>query len=122
MHSRAGSRSAGADELAGRLMQSLQRSAPWLCAALLLALALGCAQPRVEAPPPAPAPLSPEDAIPADLDVALRLDVARMRRALGEAVMNALRQRATEGAAGDTAEQRLIDRVQPGSAGKETDT
>jgi len=89
-------------------MQSLNRSAPWLLAALLLACAVGCAERRVVAPPPAPAALSPEDAIPGDLDVALRLDVARMRQALGDAVMNALRQRATESAAGDSAEQRLI--------------
>lgn len=84
------------------------RSARWLLAALLWAGAVGCAERRVEAPPPAPAALSPDDAIPADMDVAVRLDMARMRRALGDTATAALRQRATESAAGDSAEEQLI--------------
>jgi hypothetical protein len=48
----------------------------------LLWLVVACAPARVAAPPPGPPLGDPSDAIPADLDLAIRLDVAKMRRAL----------------------------------------
>jgi hypothetical protein len=47
------------------------------------ALALGCGPRRLPAPPDAPRIVSAAELIPADLDVVARLDLAKMRAALG---------------------------------------
>jgi hypothetical protein len=64
-------------------------------APLLLALALllpGCAKETIGPPPAAPVvELAPVRAIPADLDVVVRLDVARLREVLGAPALEALR-------------------------------
>ncbi|MEB2313720.1 MAG: hypothetical protein OZ921_09820 [Sorangiineae bacterium] len=73
-----------------------------------LALALAACGPTRIPPPAAPAttPARPEDAIPGDLDVVVRVDLRRMRAALGEAVLAGL----ARGARGD-GDARLLDRA-----------
>ncbi len=58
---------------------------PFTSGLLLAVLALGaaCSPPRVEAPPTAPSLSDPSDVMPADLDVVLRVDVARCKATLG---------------------------------------
>src|SRR6185503_14797055 len=58
-----------------------------VCAALLAA---ACSRPPAP-PPAAPATTRPADAIPADLDVVVRVDLARIRGALGPTLYAALR-------------------------------
>jgi hypothetical protein len=70
------------------------RRAATLCG---LGLALGgCGRDAVGVPPPAPAPLtSPAQSVPADLDVLVRVDVARLRDALGVTQWTELSRRAS---------------------------
>ena len=59
--------------------------------ALLLGLgAIGCGPKALPALPPAPAITSAAELIPADLDLVLRLDLARVKAALGVTVLTAL--------------------------------
>lgn len=80
----------------------------------MLALSLACAAcggpARIPAPAtPAPAFREPSDAIPADLDFAVRIDLARIRSVLGESALELLRERsAVGGASGDPDTERLI--------------
>jgi hypothetical protein len=81
-------------------------------AVLLLALtaALGCGPERLP-PPGAPAPslTDPADAIPGDLDLAVRIDLAKMRSALGPELFESLRSRAALSASGaDPGSDRLL--------------
>jgi len=77
---------------------------------LLATLAVGCGPGRI--PPPAtPAPTlrGPTDAIPAELDVALRIDLGRIRSVLGQEAFERLRQSSTSsGAHGDAETERLM--------------
>ncbi len=63
--------------------------------ALLCAALAACSAPRIP-PPAAPAPTitNPQDALPGDLDVVVRVDLARMRDALGKSALDALAKRA----------------------------
>ena len=60
------------------------------CVALLLA---GCAARRA-APPPAPSVEDPAGIVPPDLDLVLRLDLGRLRDALGQGALDELTRRA----------------------------
>lgn len=58
---------------------------------------------------PAPVALEPGEAIPADLDVVVRIDQKRIRQALGRPALEGLKERAAHGAAAHDAEsERLI--------------
>src|SRR5688572_6949110 len=61
---------------------------------LLAALALGCAGRSLGPPPPAPALTRGADALPADVDVVVRLDLRRMQSALGSELVSELRRAA----------------------------
>jgi hypothetical protein len=81
------------------------------CTLLLVgsACALGSCGPRsLPPPPPAPSLDRPQDAIPADLDVAVRLDLARMRDLLGLHTLQALRRRAPAGLIGSEPDEQLL--------------
>ena len=70
-----------------------------------------CAGPERIAPPASPAPSlgSPSDAIPGELDLALRVDLERIRGVLGESAFEALAKRGFgAGASGDVASERLL--------------
>src|SRR6188768_591637 len=59
--------------------------------ALLLGLSAAACGPKTPPPlPPAPAISSAAELIPADLDVVVRLDLARVKAALGELALTAL--------------------------------
>ncbi len=75
---------------------------------LLMLAAVGCASRQLPPPPPAPALESAEDAIPADLDVVLRIDLERMQRALGGTALAELEARARAGAGSGADEQKLM--------------
>ena len=80
-----------------------------LIALTLLVLALvGCASRQLPPPPPAPALESADDAIPADLDVVLRIDLERMQRTLGGSTLAELEARARAGAGSGVDEQKLM--------------
>ncbi len=79
--------------------------------AMLLAFALlSACGPEHIPPPKTPAPglSSPSDAIPGDLDVALRLDLHRMRDALGPAAVAELERRTPGDASAEGADARLM--------------
>jgi hypothetical protein len=71
---------------------------------------LACAQTRIGEPPRAPDANEPTDAIPADLDLVARLDLAKMRRSVGDpeldALANPFREQVKNGA-----DQRLLERA-----------
>jgi hypothetical protein len=76
---------------------------------LVSALVAGCGAERIPPPStPAPGLASPAQAIPGDLDVALRLDLHRMRDALGPAAVAALERRAPGRAGAEAGNARLI--------------
>jgi hypothetical protein len=84
------------------------RSGP--CVALAIAL-LGpaCHTERARVPPPpAPVVARPQDAIPGDLDLVVRIDLARARSALGESAVDALRRNAEAGMSEGSAEGRML--------------
>lgn len=84
-----------------------RRAIAWALAALLLA---GCGKERIP-PPSAPAPAlqGPTDAIPAELDVAIRIDLGRIRSVLGADAFERLRQRAVaDAASADSGTERLL--------------
>ncbi|MBK8994975.1 MAG: hypothetical protein IPM35_04380 [Myxococcales bacterium] len=80
----------------------------------MLALSLACAAcggPERIPPPATPAPAfrEPSDAIPADLDFAVRIDLARIRAVLGESAFELLLERSDVGvASGDPDTEQLI--------------
>jgi hypothetical protein len=73
------------------------------------ALAVACAAPP-PAPPPAPRLGRPAEAIPADLDVVVRIDLGRVRAALGPALLGALAKAAAP--RGVTRGTELLERVE----------
>jgi hypothetical protein len=81
-------------------MQAL-RYASVIVGALLVAPACGASRP---APPPPPAlqAARPVAAIPADLDLVMRIDLERIRAVLGNEITAALRSRAVAGAGADS--------------------
>jgi hypothetical protein len=72
-------------------------------------LAAGCGTPHVGPPPDAPSVNRPLDAMPADLDLVLRLDLRRIRDTLGAPAMSALSEQAVHGLHGaDQATDALL--------------
>ena len=67
-----------------------RRCAAALIAASLAMAASGCARERIGPPPDAPGVGEPADAIPPDLDVVIRVDLRRMRAALGPSAIDRL--------------------------------
>jgi hypothetical protein len=84
------------------------RSSCLAIAGLAAALLLACGPRRVGPPPPAPAVAGPEDAIARDLDVVVRIDLERMRNALGSADAKRLMGRAGETAGGGATDAALL--------------
>jgi hypothetical protein len=83
------------------------RRALWLAAGSLgFGLALGCGAERPKGPPPAPPVASASDLIPPDLDVVVRLDLGRVKSALGGAAVATLSREAL--AKGGLAEDELV--------------
>ena len=64
-------------------------------------LALGCHSERIGPPPNAPEVVRPLAAMPADLNLVLRLDLRRMRETLGESAMTAISHEAVARLHGD---------------------
>lgn len=81
-----------------------------LVAALAVTLA-GCASSR-PLPPAAPVLLEPADAIPADLDAVVRVDVARLRAALGTLLFAGLGRIATANLDDDDASEFLLSAIE----------
>ncbi len=77
---------------------------------LLVSALLSACGPEHVPPPATPAPsvTSPDQAIPGDLDVAVRLDLHRMRDALGPATLAALERRTPGRAGAEGGEARLM--------------
>lgn len=76
---------------------------------LALVLALSACSAAAPAPPAAPAIGGPVDAVPPDLDVVVRVDVAGVRDAIGSTAFALLSARAKQSAAGmDPGSERLI--------------
>jgi hypothetical protein len=61
---------------------------------VVLLSAASCATRRVASPPPAAAVDDPAEIVPPDLDFVMRLDLGRVRDALGSGILDELRQRA----------------------------
>lgn len=77
--------------------------------ALLCALLSACSASRIPPPAePAPTVANPQDAVPGDLDVVVRVDLARMRDALGKAAIDQLSKRAP-----GAGEGRILDAALP---------
>jgi hypothetical protein len=78
----------------------------------MLALSLAACAGSERIPPPAtppPSVASPTDAIPGELDLALRIDLARMRAVLGERALTELADKGwPEGASGDPGSERWL--------------
>ena len=80
----------------------------WGAALLVCLLVAGCGARRRTTPPPAaPALATPALAVPADLDIAMRLDLGRMRAELGEHARRALGARQQGGS--DSGQTRLTN-------------
>ena len=72
-------------------------------------LAAGCGSRYIGPPPNAPSVMRPLDAMPADLDLVLRLDLRRIRETLGELAMTDISERAVHGLHGaDSATDALL--------------
>jgi len=70
---------------------------------------LACSSRHIGPPPSAPTLARPLDALPADLDIVLRLDLKRMRDTLGASTMTELGERAVQGLHGaDKATDALL--------------
>jgi hypothetical protein len=84
----------------------------WLTSAALCLLlsgaAVGCHEQTIAPPPAAPVVERPQDAIPADLDVVMRFDVARMRSALGPSWSGEWRRHAPGGLLGVERDDPLL--------------
>jgi hypothetical protein len=73
------------------------------------ALSIAACGAKPEAPPAAPQIAAPADAVPPDLDVVVRIDVAGLREAIGATAFALLSARAKQSAAGmDPGSQRMI--------------
>ncbi|MEZ4227069.1 MAG: hypothetical protein R3B13_39385 [Polyangiaceae bacterium] len=73
------------------------------------ALLAACGPRSVGPPPPAPAGLArPEAALPPELDLGFRLDLARVRGALGHSALVRMRQQAAERMGGQPEHERMI--------------
>ena len=81
----------------------MTRAGRWL---LVLSGLFGssCHSTRIGPPPSAPSIVRPLDAMPADLDLVLRLDLRKMRETLGGPTMTALGEQALRGLHGDDRE------------------
>jgi len=80
-----------------------------LCLGALLALASGCQTQRIGPPPNAPSLTRASDAMPADLDLVVRLDLRKIRDTLGGPAMTAISERAVQGLHGaDSATDALL--------------
>lgn len=78
------------------------------CGLVALVAAPACGA-DVRKPPAAPAVTAPADAVPADLDVVVRIDVAGVRDAIGSTAFALLSARAKQSAAGmDPGSERLL--------------
>lgn len=77
---------------------------------MALALAAACGPERVPAPEaPAPSLVDPGDAIPGDLDVAVRVDLARVRQVVGAELFESVRGRVASARTGaDAGGERLL--------------
>ncbi len=82
-------------------MTWLRAAAQGLLLAAGLAWATACSAPRVGPPPDAPRFTRPLSAMPADLDVVLRVDLKRIRDTLGGPAMTALSEQALHGLHGE---------------------
>jgi hypothetical protein len=74
-------------------------------------ISLSCGPKAVGPPPPAPILTRPIDAVPADLDVVVRIDLGRIRSALGPAVMERLGQGVSVGAGSGDGTAPLLARA-----------
>jgi hypothetical protein len=72
----------------------MRRLAALLAPALGAVLALGCASRSLPPPPPKPPLIEAKGALPPDLDLVVRIDLARVRSALGASVVAELRRAA----------------------------
>jgi len=79
----------------------------WPALLLALPLSLGCAQKPIGPPPHSPVLTRGADALPADVDLVVRLDLRRMRSALGPELVSQLK-RATALASGTTSTESLV--------------
>lgn len=88
---------------------SLPRGARFALAALLALTACGCASRTIGPPPDAPRVTRPLDAMPADLDLVLRLDLQKIRATLGATAMSAIGEQAVASLRGsDRATDQLL--------------
>jgi hypothetical protein len=71
-----------------------------LLGVVLAALGSGCHAQRIPPPPDAPSVTRPQDALPADLDLVIRLDLRRIRDTLGDPAMTALGKQAVQSLSG----------------------
>ena len=85
----------------------MRLAARLLAPALGAALALGCAGSRPPPPPPKPPLVEAKGALPPDLDLVVRIDLARVRSALGPAVVADLR-RAAQASSGLQGTESLL--------------
>ena len=76
---------------------AISRAVLGACCALT---ALACQPRRIGPPPNAPSVVRPLDAMPADLDLVVRLDLRRIRETLGELAMTAISEQAVHGLRG----------------------
>lgn len=81
--------------------------AAWALLGCLVASS-GCGPRQIAPPPPAPTIAHPTQAIPADLDLGLRLDLGRIKAVLGPAAFGALEKEAARSAEAAPGERRLI--------------
>ena len=86
-----------------------RRSWGGLLGVLYALLGSGCSAPHIGPPPNAPSVARPLDAMPADLDLVVRLDLRRIRETLGELTMLEISERAVHGLHGaDSATDALL--------------
>jgi len=77
------------------------KRAPSRCSLLMAGLlAFACHTPRIGPPPDAPNIVRPLDAMPADLDLVVRLDLRKIRDTLGGPAMTAISEQAVHGMRG----------------------
>lgn len=91
-------------------MNALAAACRVLAVASLAGMLAACGPERIPAPTtPAPRLKNPNDAMPADLDVVVRVDLGQIRRTLGAEALSALRTRVRpDGSSRDPAAERLV--------------
>lgn len=85
------------------------------CAGLLASVALaalGCERPKVGKPPPGPKLAAPADAVPPDLDLTVRVAVARLRESLGPEAFGELEEHARVNSLSDPLATRALGQAQ----------